>query len=212
MFKPMTVSLVSLLSLVSAPLAAQASAALAPDPFDQALTARKVADFARRTHDVQAMIVAARMVKELPADPQEATATPPPAFSAAALFDEARTLAKGDQPLLIQIAVAAAKSRGVFASPFGKGLVRSVQDVGARVTYRFDINAVGGQLLRIGAIGDVGTAMGMRLLDAGGRVVCADDRGDYAPVCAASPRGATSYRVELTNRSALKSRTVILSN
>lgn len=188
------------------------------DPFAQMIAARSVADFARRHKDPQAMIVAARMLQEVPiqADPAaraDATPTAPAAFSPEGFYAEATTLARGDATILMQINTAQASgSRGVFSSAFGKGLVRSVQNVSARTTYRFDVNAVGGQPLRIGAIGDVGTSMSMKLVDGGGHLVCADDRNDYAPVCATTPRAAANYRVELLNRSAVPSRTVILSN
>ena len=195
---------------------APAKIALPADPFAQVIAARSVADFARRNKDARAMIVAARMLKEVPMQddrqgtPADADAA---AFSPQGLFAEATKLARGDVNLLKQVEIAESNSkRGVFSSPFGKGLVRSVQNVSPRSTYRFDLNAVGGQPLRIGAIGDIGTSMSMRLVDGGGRVVCADDRNDYAPVCATTPRAAGAYRVELLNRSAIASRTVILSN
>ena len=188
-----------------------AKAALPADPFAQVIAARTVADFARRNKDARAMIVAARMLNEVPM--QEGAATGDAGFSANGLFAEATAFARGDANLLMQIKLAQSNhTKGVFSSPFGKGLLRSVQNVSPRSTYRFDVNAVGGQPLRIGAIGDIGTSMSMRLVDGGGHVVCADDRNDYAPVCATTPRTAGAYRVELLNRSATPSRTVILSN
>ncbi len=160
------------------------------------------------------MLVAARMLQEIPVtDGAASQAGAPAAFSPAGLFGEARDLAKGDPAMLTQIRIAQASgNRGVFASAFGKGLVRLVREVAARGTYRFDIDAVGGQILRIGAIGDVGTAMLLRLADAAGRIVCTDDSGDYAPVCATTPHAAGRYHVEVANRSAKPSNTVILSN
>ena len=194
-------------------------AAPAIDPFQQAIAARTVADFARRQKDPQAMIVAARMLQEVPvADKPVEDAAPvagaaPAAFSPAGLFAEAKTLARGDTALLMQINVAQSTgSRGVFGSTFGKGLVRLVKEVSARGGYSFSVSATGGQVLRIGAIGDLGTTMLMRLVDAAGRVVCLADEGDYAPVCATTPRANGSYKVEILNRSPKASRTVILSN
>jgi hypothetical protein len=204
--------------LLADPMVSSGSATIAEpaaDPFQQAIAAQAVAAFARRQKDPQAMLVAARMLQDVPV--HDGAASQPTAtaatFSPAGLFGEAKVLAQGDPALLTQIRIAqGAGNRGVFASAFGKGLVRLVREVAARGTYRFDIDAVGGQVLRIGAIGDVGTAMLLRLVDAAGRLVCIDDSGDYAPVCATMPHAAGRYHVEVANRSAKPSNTVILSN
>ena len=196
----------------SAPAAAAQPAPPAPDPFTQAITARAVADYGRRQKDAQAMIVAARMLQEIPF--KDAGGVPADAaFTPAGLFGEAKGLARGDQATLTQIRIAESMgSRGVFDSVFGKGLVRLVQSVAGGTTFSFPIRAVGGQILRIGAIGALGTAMLLRLVAAAGHIACADDNNDYAPVCALTPRATASYKVELVNRSRRPSRTVILSN
>jgi len=134
------------------------------------------------------------------------------AFSPAALFAEAKALARDDQALLLQIRLAQSAGRGVMASAFGKGLVRRVLDVDGRNAYRFSVTAKGGEPLRIGAIGDIGTNMYIRLTDASGRQLCMDDNADYAPVCAVTPRSSGNYQVSVGNKSAAKSRTVVLSN
>jgi hypothetical protein len=90
--------------------------------------------------------------------------------------------------------------------------VRVVQAVNPRAAYQFTVNARGGEPLRIGAIGDVGTTLVMRLQDPGGRIVCLDDNGDYAPVCEVRPKATGPYRVDILNKSAAQSRAVILSN
>ena len=202
---------------VAAPREAVALPPPAADPFSQVIAARSVAEFARRQRDPQAMIIAARMLQEVPfedkASDKGLSEASPPAFSPTGLFAEAKTLAKNDASLLMQINFAqSTSSRGVVSSAFGKGLLRMVQDVAARTTYRFALRATGGQLLRVGAIGDVGTAMLLRIVDAAGRVVCTDNPGNYAPVCSTTPAVAGSYQVEVINRSGVKSRAVILSN
>ncbi|CCW18033.1 hypothetical protein EBBID32_23830 [Sphingobium indicum BiD32] len=196
----------------AAPVATPAAVKPA-DPFAQAIAARQVADFARRESDPYAMLAAARMLKQVPMSDGEVPAEGDAAFSPDALFAEAKALARDDQALLLQIRLAqSAAGRGVTASAFGKGLVRRVQDVGARNAYRFTVTAKGGEPLRIGAIGDIGTSMYIRLLDASGRQLCLDDNADYAPVCAVTPRASGQYRIDIGNKSAAKSRTVILSN
>ena len=204
-----------------APANAPPPPALTPaDPFAQAIAARQVADFARRERDPLAMLTAARMLQQIPfsdtvpvVTDSATTAQPAAGFTANGLFDEASAMAKGDTQLLTQIQVAKANgTRGVVSSAFGRGLVRLIQDVGARGIYRFNIMARGGEPLRVGAIGDIGTSISIRLLDAAGKMVCMDDNQDYAPVCALTPKAGGNYRVDVVNKSTAKSRTVILSN
>lgn len=195
-----------------------ASSAPVPTPaqlFEQAITARQVADFARRQRDPYAMLTAAKMLSQVPMTDSAVTPAGNGAdagFSAAGLFAEAKALARDDQQLLLQIRLAQSSGRGVTASAFGKGLVRRVLDVDPRNAYRFSVTAKGGEPLRIGAIGDVGTNMYIRLTDAAGRQLCLDDNADYAPVCAVTPRASGNYQVSIGNKSAARSRTVILSN
>ncbi|KQN05379.1 hypothetical protein ASE85_20155 [Sphingobium sp. Leaf26] len=199
-----------------APVAPQDATPHGPaDPFAQAIAAQQVADFARRERDPHAMLTAARMLQQVPMSGDRMggdRAQDDAAFSPAALFAEARALARDDQSLLLQIRMAQSAGRGVVASAFGKGLVRRVLDVDPRNAYRFTVTAKGGEPLRIGAIGDIGTNMYIRLLDASGKQICLDDNRDYAPVCAVTPRASGQYRVDIGNRSAARSRTVILSN
>lgn len=199
---------------VPAPATPPATPKPAPaDPFVQAIAARQVADFARRERDPYAMLTAARMLQQVPMSDGAAPASGEAAFSPAGLFAEAKALARDDQALLLQIRLSqSASGRGVLASAFGKGLVRRVQDVDGRNAYRFTVTAKGGEPLRIGAIGDIGTNMYIRLLDQSGKQLCLDDNADYAPVCAVTPRASGQYRIDIGNKSAAKSRTVILSN
>lgn len=195
------------------PAPAATPAATGADPFAQAIAARRVAEFARRERDPYAMLTAARMLQQVPVKDDSATPAGDAAFSPNALFAEAKALARDDQTLLLQIRTAqAASGRGVTASAFGKGLVRRVLDVDPRNAYRFNVTAKGGEPLRIGAIGDIGTSMYIRLTDPSGRQLCLDDNADYAPVCAVTPRASGNYRVDIGNRSAARSRTVVLSN
>jgi hypothetical protein len=185
-----------------------------PDPFDQAIAARTVADYARRNKDASAMLVAAKLLTEIPitsgpADPAPGEAT----FTPRGLLAEARDIAGSDAILLTQIRIMESQApRGVATSAFGQGLVRSVQTMAPRGAYQFSVTAKGGEKLRIGAIGDVGTSLLMRLIDAKGKIVCLDDQNDYAPVCQLTPGTSTQYKVDLMNKSAATSRAVILSN
>ncbi|MES2302666.1 MAG: hypothetical protein V4521_11460 [Pseudomonadota bacterium] len=205
---------VLLLSAASQAIAGEAggSAAAQFDPFAQAMAARTVADYARRTKDPAAMLTAARMLGEVPVT-GTADADADATFTPAALFAEARTFASGDALLLQQIRIAESSGhRGVLSSNLGSGLVRSVQLVNPLTTYQFRVTAKGGDLLRIGAIGDLGTNLVLRVTDNRGKVACLDDQGDYAPVCQTRPSSNGEYRVDVINKSSAKSRTVILSN
>lgn len=188
-----------------------------PDYFAKAQEARLLADTARQNSDVATMLLAVRLLREIPLEaagstphdpmPDEATFTP------RGLLAEARAMAKGDATLLTQIRVMENEaSRGVVASAFGRGLVRSIQAINPRAAYQFNVTARGGEPLRLGVIGDIGTALTMRLTDARGKVVCLDDQNDYAPVCQLTPGAPTQFRVDILNKSALRSRAVILSN
>jgi hypothetical protein len=159
------------------------------------------------------MVTAAQMLREIPFTDNNG-GVDSGGFTAAGLFAEARALAGSNAQLRAQVDFAerAAASRGVTASAFGKGLVRSVQTVDPRGAYRFTVTAAGGAPLRLGAIGDVGTALVLRVQDTGGRTLCLDDNGDYAPVCQLTPKTSARYRIDILNKSAAKSRAVILSN
>ncbi len=179
------------------------------DPFEQAMAARATADFARRHHDVQAMLVAARLLEDIPVK-GDATDT---GFAPAALYAEARAMAAGDDAMVQQITLAEAMhGRGVLSSAFGSGLVRRVLNVNPRAAFQFVVNAKGGERLRLGAIGAPGTSLLMRILDTAGRTVCLDDHGDYAPVCQLTPAADARFRVDIQNKSAQTSQTVVLSN
>jgi hypothetical protein len=204
---------------VSASEVPDAKPAPAPDAFAQAMAARGVAEFARRQKDPEAFILAARMLQELPFHdaagvPQDSTPDgAAAAFTPRGLYAEAKVLAKGNQALLMQISVAESTgSRGVTSSGFGAGLLRTVQPIGPRGAYAFSLKAKAGELLRVGAIGDLNTRMVLKMVDAKGKTVCNADSGDYAPVCSFKPQGAADFKVQLVNRSDNPTRAVILSN
>lgn len=189
-------------------------AAVPADPFVQAMAARSVADYARRTKDPYAMLTAARMLAEVPvSDSAAAPGDDAAAFTPQGLFAEARALADGDAALLEQIGVAQMSGkRGVMTSAFGSGLVRRVLKVDPRGAYQFNLDARGGETLRLGAIGSPGTSLLIRMIDKSGKIVCLDDHGDYAPVCQLMPKANARYRVDILNKSPASSQAVVLSN
>ena len=190
----------------------------------QAVTAARLAAWGRKAADAQALIVAARMLAEIPfrsgefADEPGAAIAPdapgdPAPFTVAGLLDEAEALARGDGQTLAEIeAVRAAAARGVANSPFGQGPILAGRDVQARQTYWFEADARGGEILRVAAIGDGDTDIDMVVRSADGRVLCEDGASDHFPVCTLTPGEDQRLRVEIINRGAVWTRVRILSN
>ncbi len=180
------------------------------DAFQQILTAKSVADYGRRQHDPLALLTAARLLREVPfQDDPKADATGA-AFTPQGLLDEARAMA-ADKPALLAQLTLPKQTRSIVASPFGKGLVRTLHDVGAHTNYGFAAQAKAGELLRVGAIGDVRTQMVIKVSDSHGKTLCMDDNRDYAPVCSVTPQSG-DIRVEIANNSDYLTKAVILSN
>lgn len=189
---------------------------------DQLVTAARLAEWARAAGDAQALIVAARMVSEVPLRtdaPEGRDGGRPPSGPDAdrpmvdLLLDEARRLADGDGDTLAQIdAVAAAAARGVVNSAFGRGPIYAVRDIDAQATYWFELNARGGEVLRVAAVGDGDTDIDMIVRDEFGQEVCRDAAYDHYPVCTFIPAFSGRFRVDIINHGRVWTRTQILSN
>ena len=169
--------------------------------------ARDVADFARAHRDWVAMAAAARILQDVPVR-DEGGETAVAAFTPKGLMAEAKELAP---PELRDTLRLPPSTRGVLKSAFGTGLVRVIQEVAARGGFAFPLTARAGEPMKVGAIGDAGRRMAIRVTSAG-KVLCLDDRGDYAPVCVLHPLQPTEVRVEVLNHSEASTRAVILSN
>lgn len=192
---------------------------------EQALTAARLADWSRRAGDPQGLIVAARMLGEIPfraaeidgtaegGEDSDRERTPADPLSIAALLDEARDLARGDAALLEEIdAAEAAATRGVVNSPFGKGPIATMKDVRARETYWFQVQARNGEVLRVAAVGDGDTNIDLIIQDSGGTALCDDADGDHYPVCTITPARQGMLKVNIVNRGAVWTKVRILSN
>lgn len=190
----------------------------------QAVTAARLAAWGRKSADSQALILAARMLAEIPVryaetDLGEPAEIEPPAgpqpepFTVTGLLNEAEALSRGDGQTLADIeAVRAAATRGVADSPFGRGPILARRDIQARTTYWFEADVKGGEILRVAAIGDGDTDVDMIVRGADGAVLCEDGQYDHFPVCTLTPRGDARLRVEIINRGAVWTRVRILSN
>jgi len=213
-----------LLAGISAACAAVSQTAEAPasgaaritpeaDGVRQMVTAAEVAAWGRRNSDPGALIMAARLLAEVPVRPGADSDTGlTPSLTPDALLDEAATLAAGRQGVLDAIERLREGTRGVQSSPFGRGPIYLVRQIRARETYGFDLEARGGEVLRVAAIGDGDTNIDMSVRDADGALLCQDGFGDHYPVCTVARARSGKMRVDIVNRGAVWTKVQILSN
>ena len=174
----------------------------------QAVMAAELARWGRERRDPGALIMASRVLAEVPVRPGGDA----PMLSPDALLDQAETFAAGSQGVLDAIARLRSGTRGVINSPFGRGPVFTVKQIEPRETYWFEVEAKGGEVLRIAAIGDGDTNIDLTVRDAAGTLVCRDGFGDHYPVCTTHPRVDGRMRVDIVNRGDVWTRVQILSN
>ena len=174
----------------------------------QAVMAAELARWGRERRDPGALIMASRVLAEVPVRPGGDA----PMLSPDALLDQAETFAAGSQGVLDAIARLRSGTRGVINSPFGRGPVFTVKQIEPRETYWFEVEAKGGEVLRIAAIGDGDTNIDLTVRDAAGTLVCRDGFGDHYPVCTTHPRADGRMRVDIVNRGDVWTRVQILSN
>jgi hypothetical protein len=183
------------------------------DGVRQMVTAAEVAAWGRRNQDAGALIMAARLLAEVPVRPgAESDASLIATLTPGALLDEAAGLAAGNQGVLDAIERLRGGTRGVRSSPFGQGPIYLVRQIRARETYGFDVEARGGEVLRVAAIGDGDTNIDMSVRDAEGALLCQDGFGDHYPVCTVARARPGKMRVDIVNRGAVWTKVQILSN
>jgi len=176
----------------------------------QVLTAAELAAWGRDRNDAGALIMAARLLAEVPvrqADGDTAFLT------ATTLLDEAAAMAGDNSGVIDAIdRLRDPLTRGVRSSAFGAGPVLTVKSLQARERWAFDVEARGGEILRVAAIGDGDTNIDLTVRDARGAVVCRDGFGDHYPVCTVSPRAGGQMRVDIVNRGDVWTKVQVLSN
>lgn len=180
----------------------------------QILTAAELAAWGRERGDAGALIMAARLIAEVPLRPAAGDGpSDSPFLTAAALLDEAAALA-GDNAGVVDAIdrLRDPLTRGVRSSSFGAGPVQTVKSLQARERWAFDVEARGGEILRVAAIGDGDTNIDLVVRDASGAVVCRDGFGDHYPVCTVSPRSGGQMRVDIVNRGDIWTKVQVLSN
>jgi hypothetical protein len=175
----------------------------------QMVTAAEVAAWARSQGDVQALLVAARMLDEIRTRPQNGDE---PFLTADALLREAESMAPDDPAVRADSPWLGAQQKGVRASAFGPGPIVIVRRVRARETFGFEVDARPNEVLRVAAIGDGDTNIDLVLRERDGGVLCSDSSMDHYPVCTlVRPRGGP-VRIEVINRGSVWSRVQILTN
>lgn len=184
------------------------------DAVTQIVTAAHLADWGRRRSEPGPLIIAARMLAETPMRP---SVEPAPSGGAAfltsdALLDEALTLASGNQGVIDAVGRVRDATRGVRSSPFGRGPIFMVREIKARETYVFELEARGGEVLRVAAIGDGDTNIDLLVRDAEGSLICQDGRGDHYPVCTVVRSRPGKMRIDIVNRGSIWTKVQILSN
>lgn len=206
----------ALAAIIAASLGATATADDAPMMTPEArgvaqvVTAAELAAWGRERGDAGALIMAARLLAEVPVRQGEGA---PPTLTPARLLDEAAALSMGDQPLMDAIdRLREPVLRGVRSSPFGAGPVFTVKQLRARENWAFEVDARGGEVLRVAAIGDGDTDIDLTIRDPRGAVVCRDGYGDHYPVCTVSPRAGGKMRVDIVNRGDVWTSIQVLSN
>ena len=176
----------------------------------QVLTAAELAAWGRDRSDAGALIMAARLLAEVPVRQSDGET---PFLTPTSLLDEAAAMA-GDNPGVVDAIdrLRDPLTRGVRSSMFGAGPVLTVKSLQARERWAFDVEARGGEILRVAAIGDGDTNIDLVVRDARGAVVCRDGFGDHYPVCTVSPRAGGQMRVDIVNRGDVWTKVQVLSN
>lgn len=209
-----TAVLLAVISLAAAPGGREVRLA-PPDPdaeaaaIAQMVTAAEVAAWARAHRDVQAMLVAARMLDEIRTRPQSGDA---PFLTTSTLLDEAEGMDGENSAVRSEILRLRTQEKGVRASAFGAGPIVLVRRIRARETFGFEVEARPNEVLRVAAIGDGDTNIDLVLRDLQGRVLCSDSSLDHYPVCTIVRPGGGPLRIEVVNRGGVWSRVQILTN
>jgi len=176
----------------------------------QVLTAAELAAWGRERSDAGALIMAARLLAEVPLRQADGET---PFLTATSLLDEAAAMA-GNNPGVVDAIdrLRDPLNRGVRSSTFGAGPVLTVKSLQARESWAFAVEARGGEILRVAAIGDGDTNIDLTVRDARGAVVCRDGFGDHYPVCTVSPRAGGQMQVDIVNRGDVWTKVQVLSN
>lgn len=180
--------------------------AVPDDRHARAVTAFRVAAWARDRGDAASMLAAARMLAD--AGVRDADSRP----AALALAQEAEAMAPNDQEVAKQAdAVRDSAPRGILRGPLGDGPVAIRHTLVAGGSAAWPIEARGGTTAIVSAVGDGDANIDLRVTR-GRATVCADLDRDPNPMCRWRVAQNAVYRVAIANRGRVATRIVLLSN
>lgn len=207
---------------------AKATATPAVKAVQQIETAHALAAWGRETKNPQALLVAARMLGEIETraaakgEGRLATARGKTASTAGAkpesltrdsLLAEAEALGGDDPAVLAAIdATRAASAKGVVSHRGNAGPIAIERVVPSYTDWFYDIEAEGGQPLRIAAIGDGAADIDMELIDEHGNVVCKDFDANPTPVCQLTPAWTGKFSARIINQNPAATHVRLISN
>lgn len=197
------------------------AAAAGPSPVEDATLGFRLAEVARRHHDPELMLAAARLIAasgvrnavlsngSLAASEALPDASP----EVAALTEEARLMAPMDTHIAEEAErLRRARPKGIVGGSWGSGPLQFREMLAPGGTIRWTVEARGAEPALVSAIGDGDAGLRLRVVDGRGRPIC-DQKGDsHYPLCRWSPPTAGLYRVSLGNAGRVPTRVVVLSN
>ncbi len=176
------------------------------DRHARAVTAFRVAAWARERSDAASMLAAARMLAD--AGVRDAESRP----AALALAAEAEAMAPNDREVAKQAdAVRDSAPRGILRGPLGDGPVAIRHTLLAGGSAAWPLEARGGTTAIVSAVGDGDADIDLRVTRAHA-TVCADLDKDANPMCRWRVTRNAVYRVAIANRGRVATRIVLLSN
>lgn len=192
-------------------------------------TAHALAAWGRENKNAQALLVAARMIGQVEtrdaakgaegklATEKGKTASTDGAKAAPvtrdSLLAEAEALGGEDPAVLAQIdAVKSEGSKGVVAHATGSGPIAFGRVVPSYTDWTYELQAAGGQPLRIAAIGDGAADIDMEVYDENNNLVCRDYDGDATPVCAMTPAWTGVFSAKIINKTGAATYVRLISN
>lgn len=205
----MTLAWLPLLTLLT--LLSGADTTAAPRGTAELALAASVAAWAREARDVDAMMAAAELLQASEgaglADAQGSRD-----IDAAALFDEAASLAQDADGAARVLARRSAHPRGVSRALGGAGPIGRLIQVSPTRPLSFALTARGGEqaLLHVGPTG--GGDLEVVVVDDRGRTLCRQRAPGRPVLCDWRPAFTTTYRVNIRVVSAVAVTTVITSN
>jgi hypothetical protein len=140
--------------------------------------------------------------------------TPAPTLDPEKLLAEAKPWAKGNSNLLALLDAEAAKAKSAASGTLGstRGAIAHRDSVAARSYDDFMINFYGGQVARIGVVGDGDTDVDLIVSDQGGHEIARDTDSSSNCLVEFVPRWTGPFRVRVINNGYVYSNYILMTN